>query len=209
MKNLKELTETELDALKELLFVSVANAATIISKVIGREVKITSSKVEIVDISGIPNKIGPPNEVVIGVYSKILGEKFAGLLLVMPIKSAEEMYRLIVKNYQQIGDEVFSVVGKSALIEVGNIIFASIVNVLSSYTEKNLFISVPKFAIDISAAIVDVILSEIALESDYAVMIEILMSDVERQISFKMFIIPDLEATKDLLKALERFVSNK
>jgi len=209
MKDLKALTPMELDALKELLFVAGANASIVLSKTIGREIKIKSPEIAIIDISNIPSFIGEPNEIMIGIYSKILGENFAGLLLVMPIKTAEEVYRLIVKTYEETSDEILSVVAKSALIEVGNIIFASIVNVLSEYIGKNLFISVPKLAVDITPAIVDVILSEIALESDNAIMIEVLMSDVESQTNFKMFIIPDLEATENILKALEKFIINK
>ncbi len=209
MKDLKALTPMELDALKELLFVAGANASIVLSKTIGREIKIKSPEIAIIDISNIPSFIGEPNEIMIGIYSKILGENFAGLLLVMPIKTAEEVYRLIVKTYEETSDEILSVVAKSALIEVGNIIFASIVNVLSEYIGKNLFISVPKLAVDITPAIVDVILSEIALESDSAIMIEVLMSDVESQTNFKMFIIPDLEATENILKALEKFIINK
>lgn len=209
MKDLRKLSSIELDALKELLFVAGANAGNVLSKIIGREIKIQSPEIAIIDISNIPSFIGDPKEIVIGIYSKLLGENFAGLLLIMPIKAAEEVYKLVTKNYEQISDEVLSVVGRSALMEVGNIIFASIVNVLSRYIGRNLFISVPKLAVDISPAIVDVILSEIALESDCAIMIEVLMSDIGRQTNFKMFVIPDLEATEEILKALEKYILDK
>ncbi|GEM_PF-3037505 len=209
MKDLRKLSSIELDALKELLFVAGANAGNVLSKIIGREIKIQSPEIAIIDISNIPSFIGDPKEIVIGIYSKLLGENFAGLLLIMPIKAAEEVYKLVTKNYEQISDEVLSVVGRSALMEVGNIIFASIVNVLSRYIGRNLFISVPKLAVDISPAIVDFILSEIALESDGAIMIEVLMSDIGRQTNFKMFVIPDLEATEEILKALEKYILDK
>jgi len=209
MKDLRKLSSIELDALKELLFVAGANAGNVLSKIMGREIKIQSPEIAIIDISNIPSFIGDPKEIVIGIYSKLLGENFAGLLLIMPIKAAEEVYKLVTKNYEQISDEVLSVVGRSALMEVGNIIFASIVNVLSRYIGRNLFISVPKLAVDISPAIVDVILSEIALESDCAIMIEVLMSDIGRQTNFKMFVIPDLEATEEILKALEKYILDK
>jgi chemotaxis protein CheC len=209
MKDLRKLSSIELDALKELLFVAGANAGNVLSKIIGREIKIQSPEIAIIDISNIPSFIGDPKEIVIGIYSKLLGENFAGLLLIMPIKAAEEVYKLVTKNYEQISDEVLSVVGRSALMEVGNIIFAAIVNVLSRYIGRNLFISVPKLALDIPPAIVDVILSEIALESDCAIMIEVLMSDIGRQTNFKMFVIPDLEATEEILKALEKYILDK
>jgi chemotaxis protein CheC len=209
MKDLRKLSSIELDALKELLFVAGANAGNVLSKIIGCEIKIQSPEIAIIDISNIPSFIGDPKEIVIGIYSKLLGENFAGLLLIMPIKAAEEVYKLVTKNYEQISDEVLSVVGRSALMEVGNIIFAAIVNVLSRYIGRNLFISVPKLALDIPPAIVDVILSEIALESDCAIMIEVLMSDIGRQTNFKMFVIPDLEATEEILKALEKYILDK
>ena len=104
MKDLRKLSSIELDALKELLFVAGANAGNVLSKIIGREIKIQSPEIAIIDISNIPSFIGDPKEIVIGIYSKLLGENFAGLLLIMPIKAAEEVYKLVTKNYEQISD---------------------------------------------------------------------------------------------------------
>lgn len=207
VKFLKELTDVQVDALEEILFIGAGNSATVISKLFNKKIEIKMPWLGVVPISEIPKTIADPLDFMVGIYSKIIGNISAGLLLVVPLNSAVEVCRMVGQN---IGDakniDVFSQIGRSALLEFGNIIFASFINVLATITGKNLFISVPKLNVDMLSAIIDIVLIEIALESDCAVVLEVVLTDVDRTTSCKLFILPGEKAIETLIEAIDKMV---
>ena len=68
MKNYLNLNELQLDALKEISNIGVGNAATSLSMLIGREVKLTVPKATLAPFSKIVEIIGGAEKEVAGGY---------------------------------------------------------------------------------------------------------------------------------------------
>ena len=83
-----ELTEKQLDALRELGNIGAGNAATALSQLLGKKVTMSVPKIDIIPIERVPNLMGEPDALVVGVYLRILGDVLGSLLLTFPRESA-------------------------------------------------------------------------------------------------------------------------
>ncbi|MCI9550290.1 MAG: chemotaxis protein CheC [Oscillospiraceae bacterium] len=73
MKNYDELSSLELDTLREIGSMGTGNAATALSQMLGREVRITLPEVRIMGYNEAIEWIGGPEEITAGVLSGLAG----------------------------------------------------------------------------------------------------------------------------------------
>ena len=80
IKNYDELTSMELDTLREIGSMGTGNAATALSQMLGREVRITLPEVRIMGYNEAIEWIGGPEEITAGVLVK-MGGQINGIML--------------------------------------------------------------------------------------------------------------------------------
>lgn len=208
INKLPTLSPIEKDALKEILFIGAGNCATVLSQLVNKKILIQTPWVEVLPISEIP-KLFPEQEFSAGLYSRILGDISAGLLLFISIDSAKNICKMMSKKIDKYEIDIFSYLGKSTLLEFGNILFAGFVNILARFRNENLFFTVPKITFDMSLAVLDVVLIELAIQTDYAVVMEVLLTDEENTTQCKFFILPGPTAIETLIYGVEKFLKEK
>lgn len=141
VSEIKNITSLELDALKETANIGTGNASIALSNIFKKKVSITLPSIQIADSKEISNFVAGPDEMVVGVYSKIMEGMEGNIMTLMPIDSAIKMARAFLN--QDISAKNLSEKDKLLLQKVGTAIYSSYLTSLAKFFEKNITFSPP------------------------------------------------------------------
>lgn len=161
-----ELSSLELDALKEIGSIGTGNAATALSSMIGKRVRIEVPEVRIMGYNEAIEWIGGPEEITAGVLVKIGGQISGIMLSVQQLDFVNLVLGSMLDKCVEDYDELHEM-ECSALIEVGNIMISTFINALSGLAGINIELTVPAFTVDMQGAIMAVPMAEYGGQSDY------------------------------------------
>lgn len=161
-----DLTAFELDMLREIGSIGTGNAATALSQMLKREIRITQPEVRIMGYNEAIEWIGGPEAVSAGILVKVGGQLNGIMLSVQKLEFVnlvlDSMLGKTVSSYEELGD-----LERSALIEIGNILISTFINALSGLVDVRVELTVPAFALDMQGAILAVPMAEFGGTSDY------------------------------------------
>ena len=201
IKNFDELSSLEIDTLREIGSIGTGNAATALSQMIGKEVRITLPEVRIMGYNEAIEWIGGPEQVTAGVLVGMSGQMSGVMLSVQKLGfinlEMEQMLGHPIEDYHQL-DEL----GKSTLVEVGNIMISTFINALSGLSNISVNLTVPAFAVDMQGAILSVPMAAYGGMSDYLMTIGGNFVCEEEQVPCRLLLSPDLGSLNFLLKKL-------
>ena len=166
IKNYDELSSLELDTLKEIGSIGTGNAATSLSALIGKTVRIQMPEVRIMGYNEAIEWIGGPEEITAGVLVGMSGQISGIMLSVQQLEFVnlvlDSMLGQSVKDYIDLQE-----LESSALTEVGNIMISTFINALSGLAGIDIELTVPAFTVDMQGAIMAVPMAEYGGQSDY------------------------------------------
>ena len=140
--DINELTENQLDALKEVGNIGAGHGATALSQLVGKRILITVPKASVIPLKNVPQLVGNPNTLVAGLFLTILGDATGKILLLFPRDSAVNLADMLLK--QPMGtSKILSEMGHSAIKEAGNILTGAYLSALNEFLGMLLLISVP------------------------------------------------------------------
>ena len=84
----KDLSGNQLDALREIGNIGAGNSATALSQLINRRIEMNVPNVTIVPLEEVPELVGGPETVVVGVFLRVYGKAPSNILFLMPQDSA-------------------------------------------------------------------------------------------------------------------------
>ena len=188
----KQLTEEHLDALREVSNVGMGHAATALSQLVGETVYLHVPQVTLTDIASVPDLLGGPEQVVVGITLQIRGDAQGNMMLVFPLESAERLVSQLLARDRTV--DVFDEIGISTIKEVGNILASSYLGAMGSLLNLTLIPSIPLLANDMAGAVIDFLLIELSEEGNQALMIETEFhgsSSDDKLIRGHFFLLPD------------------
>ena len=201
IKDYDELTALELDTLKEVGSIGTGNAATALSELIGREVRIQSPEVRIMGYNEAIEWIGGPEEITAGVLVRLGGQMNGVMLSVQKLDFVNLVLEIMM------GKKVPDYFGlyemeSSALIEVGNIMISTFINALSGLADVNVELSVPAFTVDMQGAIMAVPMALYGGQSDYILTIGGRFLCNGKEVPCRLLMSPDIRSLNFLLRKL-------
>ena len=201
IKNYDELNFLEIDTLREIGSIGTGNAATALSQLLQKEVRITMPEVRIMGYNEAINSIGGAEEITAGVLMRIGGEINGIMLSVQQMDFVnlvlESMLGHGITDYSQLHE-----LESSALIEVGNIMISTFINALSGLAEMGINLTVPAFTIDMQGAIMAVPMAEFGGQSDYIMTIGGNFVCENKQVPCRLLLSPDVRSLNFLLRKL-------
>ena len=201
IKNYDELTSMELDTLREIGSMGTGNAATALSQMLGREVRITLPEVRIMGYNEAIEWIGGPEEITAGVLVKMGGQINGIMLSVQQIDFVNlvlnSMLSKTITDYSEL-----TALESSALVEVGNIMISTFINALSGLAGVDVTLTVPAFTVDMQGAILAVPMAEYGGQSDYIMTIGGNFVCDNKQVPCRPLMSPDLRSLNALLRKL-------
>ena len=201
IRNYDQLTSLEIDTLREIGSIGTGNAATALSQMLGKEVRITMPEVRIMGYNEAIEWIGGPEAVTAGVLVKMSGDVGGIMLSVQKLDLINFILQTMldrnIQDYKELED-----LQQSALIEIGNIMISAFVTALSGLAGVDINLTVPAFAVDMQGAILAVPMAEYGGMSDYLMTIGGNFVCNGQEIPSHLLLSPDLRSLDFLLRKL-------
>ncbi|MBQ9346336.1 MAG: chemotaxis protein CheC [Oscillibacter sp.] len=201
IKNYDELSSLEIDTLREIGSIGTGNAASALSAMLGRNVRITLPEVRIMGYNEAIEWIGGPEAITAGVLVKISGQ-ISGIML--SVQSLDFINLVLdstleekIQDYGELKE-----LERSALVEVGNIMISTFINALSSLADITVELTVPSLTVDMQGAILAVPMAEYGGQTDYLMTIGGNFVCDGREVPCRLLLSPDIRSLNFLLRKL-------
>ncbi len=202
MNPIKRPSFLRVDALKELGNIGSAHAVTGLSELMNRRIDISVTSVDILPLKIVYTLFNGPESMVSIVYLEGYCEDFRGMMfLIFPHPEALKLVEMVTSkpaNEQCLSDEYYL----SILKETGNIMCGCYMKTLSNFINKKLMHSVPQISHDMLGAVMDSILVDLSLESDYALVVETAFKFSSGDCNGFLFFIPTSESLETIFSEL-------
>ena len=195
-----EITQFQLDALREIGNIGSGHAATALSTLLQRRIDMSVPKVWAVPFEQVSAIIGELDTPQATIYVKVEGEAPGKAVFFFPIESAEIMVQALFGTNEPL-DLYNDEMAQSALKEVGNILVSSFLIALSQFSGISLQPSVPALAVDMIGASIDAIFLEEGSLDDTVLFIDTQLSGIP-MIKGQFIFLPDDGSLKKLLGAM-------
>lgn len=200
MQNIN-LTDIQIDALREIGTIGAGNAATALSKMLGKRINITVPDTNVVRLEEVPDKLGGAETVTTSVYFQVVGNVTANMLCMFHQQGALKLVDLLTDK--QIGaTHILDEFSQSALKELGNITIGSYLFAMSEFIKLSMFHSTPSLVTDMLGAVLDGILIKLGLEAEHALIIETEFMVGEDMVKGWLLFIPDTAGLGAILEAV-------
>lgn len=201
IKNYDELNSLQIDTLREIGSIGTGNAATALSNMLNKEVRITLPEVRIMGYNEAIEWIGGPEEITAGVLVKMSGQLNGIMLSCQQLEFVNLVLETVLGERIQDYPDLHEM-GKSCLIEVGNIMISTFINALSNLADINVNLTVPAFTVDMQGAILTVPMAEYGGQSDYIMTIGGNFVCEDKEVPCRLLLSPDIRSLNFLLRKL-------
>jgi len=196
-----QLSDFQLDALREIGNIGAGNAATSLSMMINRRIEMSVPQLTVLPFSELSYAIGGPETLVVGVYLQVQGMSPCGILFLLPLDSSLKLAEMLLAKPSG-SLKVMGEMEHSALMELGNILAGSFLNALAMVTDLELFPSVPSLATDMSGAILSAAVFSLGEVGDHALLIETRFTEDNQQVVGHFLLIPEPGSLDVILERL-------
>jgi chemotaxis protein CheC len=186
---------------RELANIGLAHATTALSELTGKSFDMDVPEVESVALERLPSILGDPYELTVATYMAITGDVTGHIAFLMPWKSAEQLWLMMIGESPKSPDEV-SELHASVALEVGNMVNAGLLNAIADMTGLTLHATPPRVSMDMSAAVVASIVCEASYVDSVALSIQTEIYDASHRVSGFFVYIPSVGGLRSVFKSL-------
>lgn len=187
----------QFDTLKELGSIGTGSAATALSTMLGRKIKMELPEVKLVEFNRAIYDLGGPEQIVAAVLAEFSGE-MNGIMLFLQNR---EFINVVLEGLmgKRINELIeLTELELSALTEVGNIIISSYVNALANLVGMNVSLSVPTTTVNMLGGIMNVPIVMYGYTTDKLMTINGTLECDGEELNCKLLLHPD-EQTLDVV----------
>lgn len=194
-----ELSDVQLDALREMGNIGAGNAATSLSQLICETIDISVPSVKVVPLEEVSYFWGGPEKFVYVVYLEVLRQMPGTMLTIFSPTTASFLTKRLLAQEEV---DMKSDIAQSALKEVGSILCGSYLSALSQVVSMNAVASVPAMANDMLGAMLNFILVEIGQIADEVILIDVELFVSDTRLECSQLYLPKPPALDAVLAAL-------
>ena len=191
-----ELSEMQLDGLREIANIGSGTAATALSSMLGRAVDLNVPKALALELADAVDAVGTPDDDVTAVVFGVAGDLDATVVLLFDPTSAKTVCSLLGV------DPADSEMSLSALGEVGNILGSSYIGAMGQMAGLELEPAAPAALADKLGAIVATALATSAADTDFALLLDSEMLVEGAECTFGVLFVPSADGVGRLLAGL-------
>jgi chemotaxis protein CheC len=188
-----------LEMLKTIASEGITNAARGFSGMVGRKIEVSNPALKLVPLFSIAKMVGGPEDDAVGIYLRFEGDMVGQIMMIMPYHKALELVDLLMDLPEGTTQHMGSM-ERSALGELGNLSGSFFLNSLANLVGANIMPSPPAVMVDMVGAILDIVVATAGGISEQVLLMQANFMDGARSVEANFWVIPDLNALKDLLK---------
>ncbi len=201
LKSYEDMNLQELDVMKEISSIGTSHAATALSKLLQKEVRITIPEISILSYEETVDRIGHMEELVAATLVQMKNEVEGLMLFIFKMDLANAVLgKLLERHYQSF--EELDEMDFSALEEIGNIIICSYVNAFTQLVGVEIDLSVPSSTINMLGGILTVPIAEYGYETDKLMYINAEFIMDGEKLSDGLLMLPDIKSLNSILEKL-------
>ena len=201
--DLRSLDELQLDALREVANIGAAHAATALSEMTNRTIRINVPEVRITPLEEVDRMMGEPDEVVAAVIMKVLGDVTGRMIQLFPGNTAAKLTAMLMNGPEPAFPEGFTDMHRSTLKEVGNIVVGAHLNALSNFMGMLLIMSAPAVAVDMVGAIMTTTYLNFGDSKDHVFCVNTAMTMDDEHMHAYFLLIPDDASLQVILREMK------
>ena len=201
LKKYEDMNLQDLDVMKEISSIGTSHAATALSKLLQKEIRISIPEVSILGYEETVNKMGSIEELVTATLVRMSNEVNGLMLFVFKLDLANAILeKLIGKRYDSF--EELDELAYSALEEIGNIIICSYVNAFTQLVGVEIDLSVPSSTVNMLGGVLTVPIAEYGYVTDKLMYINAEFIMEGEKLSDGLLMLPDIESLNNILEKL-------
>lgn len=197
----ENLSELQLDALREVGGIGAGHAATALSQLVDRPISLEVPRIELIDIVDVPNALGGAERLVGAVYARLLGDLSGGILFVAERNAVLALVDLLhgddVGSTRSIGHEEEALFRHAA-----SILIASYLAAVARLAGIDILPSGASMAFDMAGALIQALVTEIGGAAEQALMVRTSFLDETCTVEAGLFFIPQPSSLEVLLGRL-------
>ena len=147
MDDVRDLSELQLDALREIANIGAAHAATALSQMTERPTMIAVPEIKVIPLGAVPSLVGDSHQGVVAVSMQILGDLTGRILLMLTEDDTRHLCDLLLRRDRGT-TTALEELEQSSFSEAANIVGGAYLNALSDFLGMMLLPSVPNLVID-------------------------------------------------------------
>ncbi|NLT94239.1 MAG: chemotaxis protein CheC [Clostridia bacterium] len=197
----ENLNNLQKDALKEIGNIGAGNAATSLSTLLNKRINMAVPNIFILPFSQVVELMGGAEKPVAGGYLQVSGIAPMSMLFVLPEDSLKLFLNILIGKpmSEKIQLDEMDI---SVLKEITNILAGSYLTALNGFTNIEFNPSVPALAFDMAGAILGNVLQLYGEVSDYALVIESIFMEEEKEVKGHFFLLPEPGTLEIMLQKL-------
>jgi chemotaxis protein CheC len=203
MEDVRDLKESQLDAMREVANIGAGHAATALSGMTNRTIMITVPRVYVRPLEDACDLLGNPDRVIAAVLMHMMGDLTGRALVLFPEHAARTLcdflFRRPIGTTAVLGD-----MEQSGLKEAGNILASAYLNALSDFMGMMLVPSVPSLVIDLSGAVLTTAHLNFGHDRDYAFCVEtsFRIEGSSEPLGGHFLLLPDVQSLRSIFDAM-------
>jgi chemotaxis protein CheC len=203
MEDVRDLKESQLDAIREVANIGAGHAATALSGMTNRKIMITVPRVYIRPLEDACDLVGAADAVVAAVLMHMMGDLTGRAMVVFPEKAAHTLCDFLFRRPVGSTKEL-SEMDQSGLKEAGNILASAYLNALSDFMGMMLVPSVPSLVIDLSGAVLTSAHINFGHDRDVAFCVETAfrVDGADEPLGGHFLLLPDVSSLRAIFDAI-------
>lgn len=203
MEDVRDLKESQLDAMREVANIGAGHAATALSQMTNRKIMITVPRVNVRPLEEACDTVGAPEDVVAAILMHMMGDLTGRALLLFPEPAARTLCDFLLRREPGTTSS-FGPMEQSGLKEAGNILASAYLNALSDFMGMMLVPSIPSLVIDLSGAILTSAHLNFGHDRDYAFCVEtsFRLEGASESLGGHFLLLPDIASLRSIFDAI-------
>ena len=203
MEDVRDLKESQLDAIREVANIGAGHAATALSQMTNRKIMITVPRVNVRPLEEACDIVGTPDEVTAAILMHMMGDLTGRALLMFPELAAQILCDFLLRR-EPGTTRGFGEMERSALKEAGNILASAYLNALSDFRGMMLVPAVPSRVIDLSGAVLTSAHLNFGHDRDFAFCVEtsFRVEGASESLGGHFLLLPDMASLRSIFDAI-------
>jgi chemotaxis protein CheC len=199
--NLSNLTDLQLDAVREISGIGAGHAATSLSELVGRTIRLEVPTIGIVRIGDVAQVFGGREQIVGAVYARLTGEFDGGMLFMAAPEAVRALSIMLGESPDHVG-EVPDARCEDALLSAIEKLISSYLRAVSETTGLQVETSGGAWAYDMAGALLEAAVAEIGMSAESAVVVRTVFIDMNHSVEVAFFFVPDPDSLDVILGRL-------
>lgn len=188
--NTSELTDIQLDALREVGGIGAGHAATALSQLVDRPVTLEVPRIEILELGEVPYLFGGPEQLVGAVYARLLGDLSGGILFMADRAASLALVDMMRGN--EVGTAKSMGHDEEGLFRhVASILISAYLAAVARLASLDVLPSSPTLAFDMAGALLEAVAAETSVTASRAVLVRTAFIDEGESIEAALFFVPN------------------